>query len=287
MFFSHYFYFLLKISEKTDLIHCMTNTFLEFPKALCDKENHQDCDELKERVQNEENGNEDNLGLNEELEQNDTESNSSDDNSLMVNCINVNSPVQSWQFMDDKCSGDDSNDGICQPLGNAESVPCGKTNHSVIRELPESNYTKLSPVDLQISDPHYSRTLEAIFGSYNEPTEKPSLLIRSSRSSFWTWKKGNHAIKPQCRSSQNMLKRVLSGTVICSIWSKRSQDEIYGNRKDLKLDGTNYANYHQSERQRREKINDKFSLLRSLAPSVSKVANLAVCDFQFLFLLVQ
>ncbi|XP_077241861.1 transcription factor GLABRA 3-like [Tasmannia lanceolata] len=204
------------------------------------------------------------------------------DDSFMLEGLNGHSQVQSLQFMDDEFSNClhgsiNSSDCISQSFANPEkalSSPKGeKINNQFLKELQDCNHTKFSSLDLKDDDSHYSKTLSAIFRNSHRLIVKPYFYKGSCGSSFTTWRKDLDTQKAQISASQRLLKRILFDVAwmhgSCSL---KFQQEI-GNKDSVwKLEGDDInANHVFSERRRREKLNEKFLILRSLIPSIDKV----------------
>ncbi|XP_042512399.1 transcription factor EGL1-like [Macadamia integrifolia] len=206
------------------------------------------------------------------------------EDSFMLEGVNGGaSQVQSWQFLDDEFSNCmlgsmNSSDCISQTLANPQNVvssPKGeKINNIHLQELQECNDTKLSSLDLGTDDLHYSRTLSAIFKNSHSLIVAPHICRSNHKSSFTNWREGPvDPLKTQIGTPQKILKKILfevawmhGGNLIESPAQRASDDGLW------KLEGDDVgANHVLSERRRREKLKEKFHILKSLVAPVGKV----------------
>nr|QTO65828.1 GLABRA3-like protein [Asarum europaeum] len=303
------------ISEDATLIKHITTNFLEFPKHVCseqsisspqkaDKEEDQKCTELDREKHNfpecemhSEGGpttfrlslqsftpkeGECNPEPIEEMQTNELKTGSSDncsngsEDSFMVEEPNGNSQVQSWRFMDDEISNVNSSDCMSQSFVNVEKASCReKANNLPLKELQECNHTKLSSLDLETSDSHFSRTLAAIFRKCHPLVVKPFVCNVSCGSSFTRWRKDPNSCNRNISTSksQKMLKKILfEVTWMHGGVPLKPQGEFGVTGRDWKTNGCDSSGNHVLlERRRREKMNESFLVLRSLVPSISKV----------------
>ncbi|XP_058082223.1 transcription factor GLABRA 3-like isoform X2 [Magnolia sinica] len=204
------------------------------------------------------------------------------DDSFMPDGLNgTASQVQSWQFVDDDFSNGlhgsvNSSDCIsrCHVVNPEKAVatPKGGNVNNLLHDLQECNHTKLGLLNLERDNSHYSRTLCAIFGNANRLGMKPYFHNGSCESSFAAWRKDSDAQKPSLiGGSQKMLKKILFDVTWMHGGCLPKIHEELG-CKLWKIEAGNISvNHVLSERRRREKLNEKFLVLRSLIPSISKV----------------
>lgn len=207
------------------------------------------------------------------------------DDSFMVEGVNGGaSQVQSWQFMDDEPSNCihhsmDTSDCISQTLLTPERVASGPKDEMVnehpLQDLQDCNRTKLTAMDLKSSDLHYQGVLSALFKSSHQLILGPLFQNCDQESSFISWKKGGFAKwpKPRGEMPQKLLKKVLfevpqmhAGCMLQSPEDNGNEGGVW--RPEADEIGMSHA---LSERRRREKLNERFSILKSLVPSFGKV----------------
>lgn len=191
--------------------------------------------------------------------------------SIMVDCRNGGeaSQVQSWQVLEDEfsnCVHNSVNSSDC--ISKDEKV----NDHSLV-DLQECNNNKLISLDLR-DDLHYQSVLSSLLSSH-QLTLGPCFQNSSRESSFVSWKKRGfvEAQKLNTEAQQKMLKKVLfevaqmHGSCLMSLRDNNGDnDEIWRPEADEIT-----LNHVLSERRRREKINKRFMVLRSLVPSINKV----------------
>lgn len=207
------------------------------------------------------------------------------DDSLMMEGVNGGaSQVQSWQFMDDELSNCihhsmDSSDCISQTLLNPEKVASGPKdkilNDHPLRDLQDCNRTKLTALDLQSNDVHYQGVLSSVFKSSQQLILGPLFPNCHRESSFFSWKKGGFAKCPKAGVGvpQKLVKKVLFEVPRMHAGCMLESPEDDGNkggvwRPEADEIGMSHA---LSERRRREKLNERFTILKSLVPSIGKV----------------
>nr|QLI42589.1 GL3a [Camellia sinensis] len=212
------------------------------------------------------------------------EHNHQTEDSFLLEGINGGSAsqVQSWHFMDDDFSNCvqgsvNSSDCISQVFVNQEkgisiSHPNGENmNNSHLKELQERNDTKLSSLDLGTDDElHYKRTLSAVLK--NSHLFLDNLCVRGSgyKSSFVSWKKGEIFNGHRPRVLQKMLKMILFNVPLmhgCS--SLKSQQQNGRNDGPLKPESDEI--YVQCAFPEKRMEDEKFLVLRSMVPSISKI----------------
>ncbi|XP_015870213.3 transcription factor EGL1 [Ziziphus jujuba] len=215
------------------------------------------------------------------------------DDSLIIEGINGGaSQVQSWQFMDDDEFSNciphsmDSSDCISQTLLNPEKPASGPKSEMVgdhqLQDLQDCNHTRLSALDLHSNDVHYQGVLSALLKSSHQLLLGPLFQNSHQESSFISWKKGGFVKcpKPRGEISQNLVKKVLFEVPRMHAACRLESPEDNGNRDGVwrpEADeiGMNHA---LSERRRREKLNKRFSILKSLVPSISKDDKISILD---------
>ncbi|KAF8413165.1 hypothetical protein HHK36_001141 [Tetracentron sinense] len=190
------------------------------------------------------------------------------------------SQVQCWQFMDEEFSNCvhgsmNSSDCISQTFVNPEkdlSSPCGeKVNNLHQQDLQECHHSKLSSLDLGTDGLHYSRILSSIFKNSHRLIS-PSFLNGNLESSFTSWKRGGlwGAQKPQIATPQKILKKILFKVASMHGCSLKSRTENSGKDRNWKPEGCDIGMSHVLIERRTEKMDEKFLVLRSLVPSISK-----------------
>ncbi|KAG0486216.1 hypothetical protein HPP92_008311 [Vanilla planifolia] len=139
------------------------------------------------------------------------------------------------------------------------------------------NHAHLCSLDADGDGLHYASTISAVLASSKEQTSFLGFHFKncSNESSFSIWKEGPKASKIHSKTPQRMLKKILIDGKWMNDRQMKYQEEKEENvarNKSFKseADDTN-ANHVLSERRRREKLNEKFVILRSLVPSISKV----------------
>nr|AAR21675.1 myc-like anthocyanin regulatory protein [Cornus eydeana] len=187
--------------------------------------------------------------------------------------------VQSWQFMDDEISNcvqysTNSSDSISQILENPEKDSC-------LPDLQECNHTKLTSLDLPNDDIHYHGVVSTLLKSSHQLILGPYFRKCNKESSFIGWKKGPVGIrKHKSGTPQRVLKKVLfevaqmhGGCLIESRQDNGRKDRLWRPEVD-EIDTTNLF----PERRRREKINERYSVLGSLISATSKVDKVSILD---------
>lgn len=210
------------------------------------------------------------------------------EDSFMLQNINCGaSQVHSWQFINDEFSNCmhgsmNSSECISQTLVNphkAVSFPKGeKVNNLHLQELQKCNDTKLGSLDLGTDDLHYTRTLSAIFMKSPRLIVAPLFHGGNHTSSFNNWTEGGQGNVPKAQlgTPQKIVKKILFEVAWMHGGSLRKSPEENSSKGGLwKPEGDEVGvNHVLSERRRREKLKEKFHVLRSLVPSISKVFEL-------------
>lgn len=207
--------------------------------------------------------------------------------SFRIEGLNGASQIHNGQLMDDEFSNGfhgslNSSDCISQSFVNPQGVlsfPMGERikNH-VLDSLQEGDYSKLFSLDLQGEKSHYTKTIVAILRNSKPLASITCFPCGSHESSFVVWKRSLNTPKPHSINSQRLVKKILVDTA----WMHggrplKPQEESGLRSKVWKLEGDDAnASHVLSERRRREKLNEKFLVLRSLVPSLSKVTGIAL-----------
>ncbi|KAL6981961.1 hypothetical protein U1Q18_023583 [Sarracenia purpurea var. burkii] len=203
-----------------------------------------------------------------------------EDSFLLEGINNGTSQVQSWHFMDDdfsNCVQDsmNSSDCISQVVMNQEKTisprPKGENvNSNSLKELHECNDTKFGSLDLGTDvDLHYKRTLSAVLRNSHQLLNYLCLRSRDYKSSFVSWKNGEIADFHRPQVQQRMLRKILFDVPLMHDYSLKSKQE--NGRKDwiLKSESDEICAKNALPDKRME--NEKFLVLRSMIPSISKV----------------
>ncbi|KAK6158232.1 hypothetical protein DH2020_005546 [Rehmannia glutinosa] len=193
------------------------------------------------------------------------------------------SQIQSWPFMDDAISNclnnsANSSDCISQTYGEPETiVPLSdnkKETNSCMQETQECNNS-----GLQGNDIHYKSVLSNLLKSSHQLILGPYFRNGSRRSSFVSWRKDGIAGGAQLGQSgnrQKMLKKVLFEVARmhenCRLESVKQNADPKPEVDEID------RNHVLSERKRREKINERFTILGSLVPSGGKVDKVSILD---------
>ncbi|GFZ01373.1 basic helix-loop-helix (bHLH) DNA-binding superfamily protein [Actinidia rufa] len=213
------------------------------------------------------------------------------EDSFMVGGLNEGaSQVQSWQLMDEEVSNYvhnsmSSSDCISQILVNPEKVPKGeRENDGFTLDLPEQNQVKMTSMGLEPDDVHYQSVISTLLKSSHQLILGPNFRNCNHESSFVNWKKGRFSGNqmPRSRTPQNLLKKILFEVTQMHGGARLSEHsrEDDGKRDALcrpQVDEID-SRHVLAERQRREKINKRFSVLESLVPSTSKVDKVSILD---------
>ncbi|KAK1266412.1 Transcription factor EGL1 [Acorus gramineus] len=153
----------------------------------------------------------------------------------------------------------------------ASSSEVDRSGSLIVDNLQESNHTKLSALDLGTNDEsHFRRTLTCILRNSDRIVGIP-VVLNNPNSSFSRWKKGP---KTPIKNNipQKLLKKMLLEVAwMCDIGSPKSLEENNLKERVLKPGDDTSVSHILSERRRREKLNEKFVILKSLIPSISKI----------------
>lgn len=201
------------------------------------------------------------------------------------------SQVQSWQFMDDEFSNCvhhsmNSSDCISQTFVDPEkpvSAPKGElVNNYCLQDLQECNHTKMNLLDLRSDDVHYQSVLSSLLKSSHQLILGPQFRDCHQESSFVSWNKGGlaHCHNPVGGTPQKLLKKVLFEAPRMYVDDLLESPEENGNKDGaLRPDADEVVmNHALAERKRREKLNERFFILRSMVPSISKEDKVSILD---------
>ncbi|XP_048422217.1 transcription factor EGL1-like [Pyrus x bretschneideri] len=205
------------------------------------------------------------------------------EDSMMLEGTNAASQVQSWHFMDEDFSVQDSmnsSDCISEAFVNQgkahSSAKCENANHVNVKELQNFNDTKLSSLDLGSVDEHvhYKRTLSALLASSTKLIENPCFCDGDCKSSFMKWKKG---VVGGCRPTvhQKILKKILFTVPLMSgVRSPRATGKENTGKNVLpNLQGDDIHREHDKMRE-----SEKLFVLRSMVPSITEVDKASILD---------
>nr|XP_009405589.1 PREDICTED: basic helix-loop-helix protein A-like isoform X3 [Musa acuminata subsp. malaccensis] len=180
---------------------------------------------------------------------------------------------------DDDDDGDDDGDGSCRSelKGMRYGVDVSMHHPAVAAAAAaaEEEEARTQVQDFSSEDAHYSETVSSILRhNMNRWVDASSFsyLVRSHNSAFSMWScKRDHTVSSQ-GSSQWLLKSVLLNIRdrLCKLGDGR--DGEGGNKlQKCATQEEVSANHVLAERRRREKLNERFMVLRSLVPFVTKM----------------
>lgn len=216
------------------------------------------------------------------------------ENSFMVEGKNGGtSQVQSWQFMDDEFSNCvhhsmNSSDCISQTFVDHEkavSAPKGEllNNHS-LQDLQECNHKKMNSLDLLSDDVHYQSVLSSLLKTSDQLILGPQFRNCHQETSFVSWNKGGlaHCQNPVGGTPQKLLKKALFEVPHMYVGDLPQSPEGNGYkdgawRPEADEIGMNH-NHALAERRQREKLNERFLILRSMVPSILKDDKVTILD---------
>ncbi|KAK9698384.1 hypothetical protein RND81_08G100700 [Saponaria officinalis] len=139
---------------------------------------------------------------------------------------------------------------------------------------------RISCLDRPISeDLHYQNVLSSLFRKSDQGFLQLPERNLDKKSGFVCWQKGgNENVELSEGMSQHMLKKILFEVPLMhsAHLVEPKEDSV---RKDelCKQEALN-TNHVLAERRRREKVNERFSTLRSLIPSISKADKISILD---------
>nr|QEA69212.1 MYC36 [Hevea brasiliensis] len=220
---------------------------------------------------------------------NDSSNNQPEEDSFMFEGINEGaSQVQSWQLMDDGFSNCvhnslNSSDYISQstvdPVKNAP-VPNNETvNNHCLQDVQDCNHTKLTALDLRRDDFHYHSVLSSILKTSHPLILGPHFQNCNKVSSFVSWKKV-HYQKSKGAPSQKLLKKILFEVPWMNVSALPDSSGDNSNKIGVwrpEADDIS-ANHILVERKRREKLKERFMILKSIVPSINKVDEVSILD---------
>lgn len=203
----------------------------------------------------------------------------------------VASQVQSWQFMEEEFSNCvhhsmNSSDCISQTVVETERAvtsPKGElVNDHCLQDLHECNHTKMDLLDIQGNDLHYQSVISSLFRSSHQSILGPRFQNYQQESSFVSWKKKGFAYghNPAGGIPQKLLKKVLFVVPRMHVGRMLNSPDDNG-FKDVpwKPEADEIGISHAlAERKRREKLNERFLILRTMVPSVGKDDKVSILD---------
>ncbi|KAG2677241.1 hypothetical protein I3760_12G089900 [Carya illinoinensis] len=210
--------------------------------------------------------------------------------SFMVEGINGGvSQVQSWQFMDDEFSNCvlhsmNSSDCISQTFVEPEkaiSTPKGEmAKQPCLQDLQECNHTKMNSLDFRSDDLHYQGVLSSLLKSSHQSILGPCFKNYHHESSFALWNKGDLENFQRGGTPQMILKKVLIAVPqMHAVGLPESPEDICKRDEVWRPEADEIgANSALAERRRREKLNERFLILRSMVPSISKGDKVSILD---------
>ncbi|XP_030440613.2 transcription factor GLABRA 3-like [Syzygium oleosum] len=212
------------------------------------------------------------------------------DDSCVIGELNgVASRIQSWQIKNDELSyhihqSGNSRDSISQSFletGTSISIPnIEKSNDHWPENLQECNNEELNRVDLRGDVLHYQTMLSSILKTSNGLRSGPHCEWGEPVSSFIGWKKGQLKWQREKCVPQKLLKKIL-----LEVPQLHARSMLNFCRVSCKGDGMWMAlkdelgpDHTLSGIRQREKINDQFSVLYSIIPSVNKADKVLILD---------
>lgn len=207
----------------------------------------------------------------------------------LVEGVDIEAPqIQSWSPMDDAVSNclnnsANSSDGVSQTRGEGEPesiIPHSNETKSSMHEIQECNQKKAT--EFQGNDIHYHSVLSNLLKSSHQLILGPYITNGSSReSSFVCWRRDAIPV-PLIGTPQKLLKKVLFEVARMHQTCSAESDKHESCRAETKREVDDVDRNHVlSERKRREKINERFTILGSLVPSGGKVLVLHSMFFRF------
>lgn len=147
-----------------------------------------------------------------------------------------------------------------------------------LQEVQECNSTKLTSLDLQNDDLHYQNVLSSLLKTSHQLILGPNTQNTNQKSSFVCWTQ-SCSVKPRNGSSQNILKKILLEVPRMHDLEllESRENEVKNSAWRPEADEIN-SNHALTEKKRRGKINNQFSILKSLIPSISKDDKVSILD---------
>lgn len=199
-----------------------------------------------------------------------------DESNLVEGIDGEVSQLQGLPFMDEaisNCLNNSMNSSDC--VSQTHEIPGhvppsdgkkGRDNH--INEAQECNQQKQNSSD----HVHYHSVLSNLLKSSHQLILGPYFRKGNRESSFVSWKKdAKGANVPKTGTPQRLLKKVLFEVAIMHQNSRLESSKRNGKKDAPKAEDEADRNHVLSERKRREKINERFTILGSLVPSGGKV----------------
>ncbi|XP_064963524.1 anthocyanin regulatory Lc protein-like [Musa acuminata AAA Group] len=202
-----------------------------------------------------------------------------------VDGLNDISQTQSRQFMDDEFSNVLHGYLDCdvhEPLSfvNARRVVSGteggRKDNQILDGVQQRSLSRIVPLDLDGDDSHSAKTVAVILQNSKHVKPVSSCPKISHKSSFAIWRIDMNPPKPFTSMSQKLLKKLLVDKTWLHDGRLQSHQENGMQEKTCKPEGESGVRHVLSERRRREKLKEKFLVLRSLIPSISKVDKASV-----------
>ncbi|ESQ46820.1 hypothetical protein EUTSA_v10027709mg [Eutrema salsugineum] len=207
-----------------------------------------------------------------------------DHDSFMVEGINGGaSQVQSWQLMDEELSNCvhqslNSSDCVSQTFVEtaAGRVSCCARKGRVQRLghiQEQQRNVKMLSFDPRNDDVHYQSVISTIFKTNHQLILGPQFRNCDKRSSFTRWKKPTSSSSGTAgvvSPSQGMLKKILF-----EVPRVHQKEKLLLDSPGL---GDETANHAVLEKKRREKLNERFMILRSIIPSINKIDKVSILD---------
>ncbi|CDY39747.1 BnaA04g11060D [Brassica napus] len=132
---------------------------------------------------------------------------------------------------------------------------------------------KMLSFDPRNDDVHYQSVISTIFKTSHQLILGPQFRNCDKRSSFTRWKKPSPSSSGTASivaPSQGMLKKI-----IFEVPRVHQKEKLM---LDSPVAGDETANHAVSEKKRREKLNERFLILRSIIPSVNKSDKVSILD---------
>ncbi|KAF5730002.1 transcription factor EGL1 [Tripterygium wilfordii] len=202
------------------------------------------------------------------------------------------SQVHSWQLMDDDFSTCvfqpmNSSDCISQTLVNPATLVCLPDNEKLkepVQQVQDCNRPKVTALDLQTDVFHYQNVLSALLKTSHSLVLGPNVRNPHQGSSFVSWTKGGptNCAKSKGETQQRLLKKILFDVprMHTSDLLLLESPEYDGDKKGIWTPeaGDISMNHILAERRKRGKLNERFTVLRSIIPSISKVDKISILD---------